>query len=129
MAVNNQETNFKPYGVCKSCSEIGDINMSHKNLKYLQCLMEKTELNPHQENLFSAIQKILEEDIPSFLRKTRIQQNKIASKYYIYYIKHRHLIEVEREDNHYPCYSPLRREEFQPEFQKYLALMKEIFGK
>ena len=66
--------------------------MYHKNIKYLTYLVDNPDLNPEQEDLFKAMSNILREIIPYLPHKSSVEKNKIVSKYYFYFMRHRHLV-------------------------------------
>lgn len=118
--------NSKSYRLCSFCKESEHIKAYHKNVKYLTYLVEESGLNPEQENLFQEITSILREVVPCFDHKSSVQKNKLVSQYYLYFMKHRHIV---KKTNGSVLYSPLRKEDVQVEFLKHLELVNDVVKK
>ena len=118
--------NCKSYSVCSFCKESQQIKAHHKNVKYLTYLVEESGLNPEQENLFKEIYNILCQIVPCFDHKSNVQKNKLVSKYYFYFMKHRHIVKKRISTL---LYSPIRRKEVEEEFLKYLEIVNDIVKK
>lgn len=115
--------NRKLYNLCSFCTESGHIEIYHKNIKYLTYLVNNSGLNPEQEDLFRGMSNILREIIPYFTHKSSVEKNKIISKYYFHFMKHRHLV---KKTHGSLLYSPLMKKEVENEFQKYLKLIIDV---
>lgn len=71
-----------------------------------------------ERSLFTVVKNIVYRESAYLDRQSRSKQNRIVSKYYIYLLKHRHLMEPSELCS--PRYSPLKKEEVMLEFQKHL---------
>ena len=107
---------FEKYNLCKYCKELSQAQICHPRLTYLTNLMEDCDQEALESNgLFTKIQESLLQMTSKYGLLRKRDLNKIVSKYYIYVLNHRHLI------NSSPSYSPLRREDGL-EFKQHLNL-------
>ena len=97
---------FKKNDLC-NCKELCHVQIRHSSLIYLTGLIENYDQNRSKNGLFNNIQKSLLQISTKYNNIIRRRMNKIISKYYIYVIKHRHLIQ----NNNSPGFSPLKKEE------------------
>lgn len=111
------------YKICSFCIESDHIKVFHKNLKFLAYLVNNSGLNAEQEDLFKEMSNVLREIIPYFNHKSSMEKNKIVSKYYFYFMKHRHLV---KKSNSSLLYSPLPKKEVEKEFRTYLGIINDI---
>ena len=112
---------FEKYVLCKFCKEVSEIKMYHRNLKFLMYLLEELGPEIYSPNLFGIIKHHLLLVCKKYGALRGSQQNKIVSKYYIYFLKHRQFI------NFSECmliYSPLKKEVVAVEFQQHLDALK-----
>jgi hypothetical protein len=89
-------------------------------------LVNDSGLNPEQKDLFNAMSNILNENIPYFSHKSSVEKNKIVSKYYFYFMRHRHLVNIIH------CslpYSPLTKKEVEKEFLGHLSEIINVVNK
>lgn len=107
---------FKKYNLCDTCKELCHVQIRHSSLIYLTVIIENCDQDISKNGLFKKIQRSLLQMSTKYNYFPRRRLNKIVSKYYIYVIKHRHLIPF----NSSPGFSPLKKEEVLEEFQKHL---------
>lgn len=108
---------FEKYPPCKFCEKISEIKMYHRNMKFLTYLLEECGSDVYSSNLFNIIRHHLLLISNKYKLLRGPEQNKIVSKYYIYFIKHRNFINF---DDCVLPYSPLKKEEVAKEFQNHL---------
>lgn len=107
---------FKKYNLCKYCKELSQVQIFHPKLIYLTNLIEDCDEEALESNgLFTKIQETLLQMSSKYRFLPKRDLNKIVSKYYIYVLKHRQLI------NSSPSYSPFRRED-KLEFKQHLTM-------
>ena len=109
--------NCKKNNICLFCNDSRHIQIYHKNIKYLTYLVNNSGLNPEQKDLFNAMSNILNENIPYFSHKSSVEKNKIVSKYYFYFMRHRR------------PYSPLTKKEVEKEFLGHLSEIINVVNK
>ena len=109
----------KFYSACIFCTEFKDISSCHRQLTYLTDLLRNCTLEADDKMLFRKIKVALLELSVKFRFLPNKKKNQIVSKYYIYYMKHNHLLDNE----FHPTYSPIRREEFLKEFEEHLKIV------
>ena len=113
---------FEKYNLC-NCKELCHVQIRHASLIYLTALIENCDQDLSKNGLFNNIQKSLLQMSTKYNNIPRRKMNKIVSKYYIYVIKHRHLIP----SSNSPGFSPLKKEEVLEEFQKHLDIVTHMF--
>lgn len=86
---------------------------------FLEDLIAACGTDLEEDNLFSIVQQHLIKNSRKYKLLRGQELNKIVSKYYIYFLKHRHLINTICP----PDYSPLKREEVEEEFKTHLKLV------
>lgn len=115
---------FEKYNLCNSCKKLCHVEIRHSNLIYLTALIENCDQDMSKDGLFKKIQRSLLQMSTKYKNFPRRRLNNIVSKYYIYVIKHRHLIPF----NSSPCFSPLKKEEVLEEFQIHLEFVIHRFN-
>lgn len=110
---------FASYKICVSCKQISDVKTHHRSMVFLEGLIEECSSYLEEDNLFSIVQQHLLEESSKYRLLRRKELNKIVSKYYLYYLKHRHLINGIRP----PDYSPLKTEQVEKEFNLHLEFV------
>lgn len=105
------------YSACTFCTQFSDISKCHRDLTYLTDLLRNSTLDVNDKMLFRRVQETLLDLSVKFRFFPNKKKNRLASKYYIYFMKHKHLVD---DDDFSPAYSPLRRDEVVKEFEEHL---------
>lgn len=114
---------FENHTICKICVKLSDVKINHRTMIYLFALIEDCGSNLKKENLFRIVHEYLHLNYAKLKVLNGKKVNKLVSKYYIYFIRHRHLIENIQS----PAFSPLRREEVSEEYRKHLSFVIKMY--
>lgn len=114
---------FENHTICKICVKLSDVMINHRAMTYLPALIEDCGSYLKKENLFRIVHEYLHLNYSKFKVLNGKKVNRIVSKYYIYFIRHRHLIHSIPS----PAFSPLRRKEVSKEYRKHLSFVIEMY--
>ena len=103
---------FANYKICVWCKQISEVKTQHRTMLFLEGLIEECGSYLEEDNFFSIVHQHLLKESRKYRLLRGKELNKIVSKYFLYYLKHRHLINIICSLN----YSPLKREQVEKEF-------------